>query len=87
MVNGSKSLVQEQMRFGAWNFRTMSGREIELVEEMKKYRLELLGVSEAKVRGMVKRRLVMLGVYFRGYRQAEQEQVWRYSCQKGWAGV
>ena len=37
MVNGSKSLVQEQMRFGAWNIRTMSGREIELVEEMKKY--------------------------------------------------
>ena len=33
MVNGSKSLVQEQMRFGAWNIRTMSGREIELVEE------------------------------------------------------
>ena len=28
MVNGSKSLVQEQMRFGAWNIRTMSGREI-----------------------------------------------------------
>ena len=51
MVNDNKSLVWEQLRFGAWNIRTMSGREVELVEEMKKYRLEMLGVSEAKVRG------------------------------------
>ena len=39
------------MRFGAWNIRTLSGREVELVEEMKKYRLEVLGASETKVRG------------------------------------
>ena len=51
MVNDNKSLVREQFRFGAWNIRTMSGREVELVEEMKKYWLEMLGVSEAKVRG------------------------------------
>ena len=31
--------------------RTMNGREQELVAEMKKYRLDVLGVSEAKVRG------------------------------------
>ncbi len=30
----------------------MNGREYELVAEMKKYRLELLGVSEAKVIGV-----------------------------------
>ena len=29
----------------------MNGREHELVEEMKKYHLEMLGVSETKVRG------------------------------------
>ena len=38
-------------RFGCWNVRTMNGREKELVEEMKEYGLEVLAVSEAKVRG------------------------------------
>ena len=38
-------------RFGYWNVRKMNGREQELVEEMKKYRLDILGISEAKVRG------------------------------------
>ena len=83
MANDNKSLVWEQLRFGAWNIRTMSGREVELVEEMKKYRLEMLGVSEGKV----KRRLVMSGVCFWGFRMAEQGQVWRYSCQRDWAGA
>ena len=32
-------------RFGRWNVTTMNGREHELVEEMKKYRLKVLGVS------------------------------------------
>ena len=36
----------------------MDGREQELVAEMEKYRLEVLGVSEAKVRG---NRLKMIG--------------------------
>ena len=31
--------------------RKMSGREEELVDEMKRYGLEVLGVSEAKLRG------------------------------------
>ena len=51
MVNDNMSLVREQLRFAAWNIRIMSGREVELVEEMKKYRLEMLGVSEANMRG------------------------------------
>ena len=50
MVNNNTSLVWEQLGFGAWNIRTMSGREVELVEEIKKHRLEMLGVSEAKVK-------------------------------------
>ena len=29
----------------------MSGREEELLDEMKRYRLKVLGVSEAKMRG------------------------------------
>ena len=37
-------------RFGCWNVRTMSGREEELVDEMKRYGLKVLGVSKAKMR-------------------------------------
>ena len=50
MVNASKSMVWEQLRFGAWNIRTVSCKEIELVKEIKKYRLKIRRVSEAKVR-------------------------------------
>ena len=50
MANASKSMVQEQLRFGAWHIRTIRCKEIELVEEMKKYRLKMQRVSEAKVR-------------------------------------
>ena len=46
----SGSLDSNVNRFGCWNVRTMSGREEELVDKMKRYRLEVLGVSEAKVR-------------------------------------
>ena len=38
-------------RFGCWNVRTMSGREEELIGEMKRYGLEVLRVSEARMRG------------------------------------
>ena len=38
-------------RFGTWNVRSLTGKEIELIEEMKKYRLDVLGVSEGKMRG------------------------------------
>ena len=31
-------------RFGTWNVRSLTGKEVELVEEMK-YRLDVLGVS------------------------------------------
>ena len=49
--SGSDGLDGNLSRFGSWNERTMSSREQELVAEMKKYRLEVLGVNEAKVRG------------------------------------
>ena len=45
------SALDNISRFGFWIVRTMNGREQELVEEMKRCRLEVLGVSEAKVRG------------------------------------
>ena len=45
------SALDNISRFGCWNVRTMNGRKQELVEEMRRCRLEVLGVSEAKVRG------------------------------------
>jgi len=47
-LNGLEGNVR---RFGCWNVRSMNGKEEELVAEMKKYRLEVVGVSETKVRG------------------------------------
>ena len=38
-------------RFGTWNVRTLTGKELELIAEMKRYRLDVLGVSEGKMRG------------------------------------
>ena len=31
--------------------RTLTGKELELIGEMKRYRLDVLGVSEGKIRG------------------------------------
>ena len=45
----SSSLDSNVGRFGCWNL--MSSREEELVDEMMWYELEVLGVSEAKMRG------------------------------------
>ena len=44
-------------RFGCWNIRSMSGREEELVDKMKRYRFKVLGVNEAKMRGNGIRRI------------------------------
>ena len=37
--------------FKTWNVRTQTGKELELIGEMKRYRLDVLGVSEGKIRG------------------------------------
>ena len=38
-------------RFGTWNVRTLTGKkELELIGEMNRYRLDVLGVSEGKIR-------------------------------------
>ena len=36
----------EYFRVGAWNVRSMKNKEEEIEEEMKKYRLDILGISE-----------------------------------------
>ena len=39
------------MRIGTWNIKTLNGKEVEMIEEMEKYRLEILGISEVKKKG------------------------------------
>ena len=41
---------EEWVRFRVWNMRLLRGREEELFEEMVKYGLEVLGVSETKIK-------------------------------------
>ena len=49
--NDFNTLEGNVKRFRCWNVRSLNGRGEELVMDMKKYRLEVLGVSETKVRG------------------------------------
>ena len=38
-------------QFGTWKVRTLTGKELELIGEMKRYQLDVLGVGEGKIRG------------------------------------
>ena len=39
------------MNIGTWNVRSLSGKEVELVEEIKKYNIDILGITETKKKG------------------------------------
>ena len=40
-----------QLLLGNWNILTLTGKELELVEEAKRYHLNIIGVSSTKRRG------------------------------------
>jgi len=40
-----------QLLFGNWNTLTLTGKELELVEEIEQYHLDIVGVSSTKRRG------------------------------------
>ena len=44
----------DYLRIGAWNVRSMRHKEEELAEEMRKYRLDILGVSKTHLLGVVR---------------------------------
>ena len=39
------------MNIGTWNVRSIKGKEKELVEEVKKYKVDILGITETKKKG------------------------------------
>ena len=41
----------QQLLLGNWNILTLTGKELELVEEAKRYHLDIIGVSSTKRRG------------------------------------
>ena len=46
----SNTVGREYTRVGIWNVRTLKNKEEEVIEEMKEYRLSVLGVSEAHLK-------------------------------------
>lgn len=41
---------EKDLRFGTWNIRSLTGKEVELTEEMKKYKVQIMGLSEVRRR-------------------------------------
>ena len=40
-----------EMRFGTWNIKTLNGKEVEMIQEMKRYKIKVLGLREGKKKG------------------------------------
>ena len=54
-ASSSNRVGIEYTRIGIWNVRTLKDKEEEVIEEMKKYRLSILGVSETHLKGCVEK--------------------------------
>lgn len=48
---------QGEVDMGIWNINTLTGKEVEIVEEMKQNKLQILGLSETKKKGKGKMQL------------------------------
>ena len=50
-ASSSNRVEREYTRVGIWNVKTLKNEEEEVIEEMQKYRLSLLGISEMHFKG------------------------------------
>ncbi|KAJ4428628.1 hypothetical protein ANN_24673 [Periplaneta americana] len=47
-----RRLRQEHgLRFGTWNIKMLNGKEVEVIQEMEIYKIDLLGISEVRKKG------------------------------------
>jgi hypothetical protein len=55
-------------RFGTWNITSLTGKKIEIVEDMKKYNLSLLGTRKVKKKTRINEteRRIILEIYWSG---------------------
>ena len=42
---------KRNMRIGTWNVRSIKGKEVELLDEIRKYKINILGITETKKKG------------------------------------
>ena len=49
-TSGQHSQWKRKLRFGIWNIKAINGKEIELIQEMKDRKIEILGPSEVNKR-------------------------------------
>ena len=50
-INHRKQYNQSKLNTGTWNVTTLNGKEVEIVEEARKNRLDILGISSTKKKG------------------------------------
>ena len=50
-TSAQHSQWKRKLRFGTWNIKTINGKEIELIQEMKDWKIEIFGLSEVKKKG------------------------------------
>jgi hypothetical protein len=63
------------MKIGTWNVRSTAGKEIELVGEIKKLNVKILGVTETKKKGQGTEKLQDgYLIYYSGVPKTQQKQ-------------
>ena len=60
------------MRIGTWNVRGINGKEVELIEEIKKYRIDLLGITETKKKGQFLETIDNYKIIYSGVNKTER---------------